>query len=165
MSCCVWRISAELVLALDERLGQPVDSYVNGAQTWLREDGPGAEMLEWRLHPVAGFVRPADVGTHELFEVVALALGTGGVPPAAPEALWDGLEAFPAYADEAADVEPMRLAEVCTSILGLPPEASGMVDHEPIGAAWELAEGRSSIVDALFKQLAGGADPGAGPTG
>ena len=36
----VWTISPELVLALDEQLGLPVDSYVNGSQTWLVEDGP-----------------------------------------------------------------------------------------------------------------------------
>ena len=35
----VWTISPELVLALDEQLGLPVDSYVNGSQTWLVEDG------------------------------------------------------------------------------------------------------------------------------
>lgn len=149
----MWRISEAVVLALDEQLGQPVDSYVNGAQTWLREDGPGGEMLEWRLHPVAGFTRPAGVGTHELFETVALALGTGTEPAAAPGMLWDGLEAFVAYIDEASDIEPMRLAEICTTVLGIAPDASGMVDHEPIGLAWEQAEGRRSIVADLFEQL------------
>jgi len=149
----VWRISDAVVLALDERLGQPVDSYVNGAQTWLREDGPAGEMLEWRLHPVAGFTRPAGAGTHELFETVALALGTGATPVGAPATLWDGLEAFVAYADEAGDIEPMRLAEICTGVLGIAPDASGMVDHEPIGIAWEQAEGRHSILAALFEQL------------
>ena len=152
---CVWRISPALVVALDERLGEPVDAYVNGAQTWLREDGPGGEMLEWRLHPVAGVTRPDGVGTHDLFESVALAVGTGVEPVAAPDRLWDGLEAFVAYDDEAGDIEPMRLAEVCTAVLGIAPDASGMVEHEPIGVAWELAEGRHSIMDALFEQLGG----------
>jgi hypothetical protein len=152
---CVWRISDAVVVALDERLGQPVDSYVNGAQTWLREDGPAGEMLEWRLHPVAGFARPAGTGTHELFEVVALALGTGAPAPAEPSALWGGLEAFVAYTDEATEIEPMRLAEICTAVLGIAPDASGMVDHEPIGVAWEQAEGRHSVIDALFEQLGG----------
>jgi hypothetical protein len=110
-------------------------------------------MIEWRLHPVAGFRRPDDVGTHELFEVVALALGTGATPVAPPERLWDGLEAFPAYPDEAAELEPMRLAEVCTAVLGLAPDASGMVDHEPIGEAWERAAGAASVIDSLFEQL------------
>jgi len=148
-------MSDEVLVALDSRLGQPVDSYVNGAQTWLREDGPGGEMLEWRLHPVAGFRQPTEVGTHELFETVALALGTGSTPVAAAHELWEGLEAFPAYADEASAVEPMRLAEVCTEVLGLVPDASGMIDHEPISAAWEAADGNHSIVAAIFEQLGG----------
>ena len=38
---CVWRVDAALVLALDERLGPPVDSYLNGSQTWLADVGPG----------------------------------------------------------------------------------------------------------------------------
>lgn len=150
---CVWRISDALVVALDERLGAPVDAYLNGAQTWLREDGPGGEMVEWRLHPVPGFRRPAAAGTHELFESVALALGTGGTPVAPPDHLWEGLEAFVAYDDEASELEPMRLAEVCTTVLGIAPDASGMVEHEPISAAWERAGGQHSIVDAIFEQL------------
>jgi hypothetical protein len=128
---------------------------VNGSQTWLREDGPTGQMIEWRLHPVAGFERPGGVGTHELFGAVALAIGTGATPPSPPENLWEGLEAFPAYPDEASQLEPMRLAEVCTNALGMPPDASGMVDHEPIGEAWEHAAGAASIIDALFEQLGG----------
>src|SRR5688500_7847621 len=31
---CVWRISPALVIALDERFGEPVDAYVNGSQVW-----------------------------------------------------------------------------------------------------------------------------------
>ena len=38
---CVWRADAALVLALDEHLGPPVDSYLNGSQTWITDDGPG----------------------------------------------------------------------------------------------------------------------------
>ena len=51
---CVWRASPAVIVALDERFGEPVDAYVNGSQTWLRDDGPGGITLEWRLHPVAG---------------------------------------------------------------------------------------------------------------
>lgn len=154
MPCCVWRISDELVVALDGRLGEPVDAYVNGAQTWLREDGPNGEVLEWRLHPVAGFQRPPAIGTHELFNAVALATGTGATPPAPPQSLWDGLEAFPAY-DDGVELEPLQLAEICTTALGLAPDASGMVDHEPIAAAWEQAAGGHSIMSAIFEQLGG----------
>jgi hypothetical protein len=58
---CVWRADATLVLALDEHLGPPVDSYLNGSQTWITDDGPGDESLEWRLHPVAGYRLPRDL--------------------------------------------------------------------------------------------------------
>jgi hypothetical protein len=152
---CVWRISAELVVALDARFGEPVDAYVNGSQTWLRDDGPGGETLEWRLHPVPGFRRPPDVGTYEVFGAVALALGTGATPPAAPEELWEGLEAFPAYAPDDGDdrPEPVTLAAACTDALGIAPDASGMVDHEPIGTVWESSDGSTSITQALFEQL------------
>jgi hypothetical protein len=152
LPACVWRISDELIVALDGRFGEPVDAYVNGAQTWLRDDGPGEATIEWRLHPVAGFRRPDDVGTYELFAAVALALGTGTTPPAPAGGLWEGLEAFPAYG-EGKEIEPMRLAEACTTALGLAPDASGMVDHEPIGEAWEKAAGDHSIIAAIFEQL------------
>ena len=68
----VWRATPALVIALDERFGEPVDAYVNGSQVWLRDDGPGGITLEWRLHPVAGYVRPKSVGTYEVFSATAL---------------------------------------------------------------------------------------------
>ena len=147
---CVWRSTPELVLALDERFGPPVDAYVNGSQVWLRDDGPGGATLEWRLHPVAGFRRPEQVGTYELFETVADALAAGQPPPAPLERLWGGLEAFAAYGDEA---EPATLAAACTEAVGLPPDASGLADHERIGDDWERSGGAVSIVDALLAQL------------
>lgn len=149
-SSCVWRATPELVVALDERFGAPVDAYVNGSQVWLRDDGPGGATIEWRLHPVASYRRPRSVGTYEVFEVTALALATGSVPPASLEQLWDGLEAFCIDDDE---VEPGRLADACTSALGLAPDAFGLVDHQRIGDEWERSGGAVSIVDALFAQL------------
>src|SRR5438132_1458802 len=131
---CVWTVTSDLVLALDGRLGPPVDSYVNGSQVWLRDDGPGGITVEWRLHPVAGFVAPGDVGPYELFEVVTGALAAGDPPPAPLDRLWDGLEAFAAYGDE---VEPGPLAAGCVEALGLAPDAAGLVDHERIGNEWE----------------------------
>src|SRR5437762_2442167 len=97
---CVWRISPTLVVTLDDRFGEPVDAYVNGSQVWLRDDGPGGATLEWRLHPVAGFERPATLNTYDLFSTIALAVARGDEPAAPVEALWDGLEAFAAYEDE-----------------------------------------------------------------
>ena len=147
---CVWRISPALVVALDERFGEPVDAYVNGSQTWLRDDGPGGVTLEWRLHPVAGFRKPSDLDTHEVFAAVALAIETGTDPPAEPDQLWDGLEAFPAYGD---DVEPAPLASAATDALGLAPDAAGLVDHDRVGDEWERSGGTLSIIDTLLNQL------------
>ena len=56
---CVWRAERlRLVVALDDRFGEPVDAYVNGSQVWLRDDGPGGVTVEWRLHPVAAYRLP-----------------------------------------------------------------------------------------------------------
>ena len=147
---CVWKATPELIVALDGRFGEPVDAYVNGSQVWLREDGPGGMTIEWRLHPVPGFTRPAGIGTYELFSRTALALGTDAEPPAALERLWEGLEAFSAYDEE---VEPAPLAAAATASLGLAPDACGLVDHEHIGDQWEQTGGRISIVEALMRQL------------
>jgi hypothetical protein len=148
---CVWRISAELVAALDARFGDPVDAYVNGSQTWLRDDGPGDIAIEWRLHPVAGYQRPVGIETHDdVFPATALAIGTGAPPPAPPEQLWDGLEAFPAYGDE---VEPAPLAAALTEAIGITPDAVGLVDHQRVGDEWERTGGRTSIVERLLTQL------------
>lgn len=147
---CVWRLRPEVVIALDERFGEPVDAYVNGSQVWLREDGPNATTLEWRLHPVPGFERPPAVATHDLFPSVALALETGEQPVSAPESLWDGLEVFAAYGDE---MEPATLAAAATESIGIAPDASGLVDHDVIADAWEAAGGGISIVHALLDQL------------
>ena len=71
------------------------------------------------------------------------------MPP--PNALWDGLEAFPAYDDE---VEPAPLAAALADALGIEPDAHGLVDHERVGDEWEQSRGTVSIVDALLSQLA-----------
>ena len=147
---CVWRATPALIVALDERFGEPTDAYVNGSQTWLRDDGPGSITLEWRLHPVADYRRPADFDTYEVFSAVALALGTGDEAPVPIESLWDGLEAYAAHGD---DVEPAPLASAVEVALSIEPDASGLVDHTAIGDEWERSHGRISIVDALFAQL------------
>ncbi|HEX2024716.1 MAG TPA: hypothetical protein VHF00_08415 [Acidimicrobiales bacterium] len=147
---CVWRAAPELVIALDDRFGPPVDAYVNGSQVWLRESGPGATTVEWRLHPVPGYRRPDGVDTYDLFEVTAGALAEGRPPPTALDRLWEGLEAFPAYGDE---VEPATLAAACSEELGRAPDAFGLVDHERIGDEWEKTSGGTSIVASLMAQL------------
>ena len=147
---CVWRTSSELLQALDERFGDPLDAYVNGSQTWLLDNGPRQMTLEWRLHPVAGYRRPAGMGTYDVFPLVAQALVAGEVPPAVPEDLWDGLEAFPAYDQE---VEPAPLRAAVVEALGIEPDACGLADHEAIGDAWERSKGRVSVVEALLRDL------------
>ena len=148
--CCVWRATPALVIALDDRFGEPVDAYVNGSQVWIRDDGPGGAALEWRLHPVAAYRRPADLDTHEVFPVTALALADGTALAAPLDQLWDGLEVFPIEGDE---MEPAPLAAAVTEALGIAPDAAGLVDHDRIGEEWEARRGDLSIVDALLKQL------------
>jgi hypothetical protein len=149
---CVWRVTPELVVALDDRFGEPMDAYVNGSQVWHRDDGPGGVTLEWRLHPVAGFERPSTLTTYDLFPATALAVAQGQDPIAPVEALWEGLEAYAAFD---AELEPATLAAATTEALGIAPDASGLADHERIADAWEQTEGRVSIVSALLDQLSG----------
>jgi hypothetical protein len=147
---CVWRVTPELVVALDDRFGEPVDAYVNGSQVWIRDDGPGGIAFEWRMHPVAGFRQPVTVTSYELFSSVALAVARGDEPVAPVEALWDGLEVFAAYGDE---IEPATLASSATEALGIAPDAAGVADHQRIGDDWERSDGRISIIGALLDQL------------
>jgi hypothetical protein len=161
---CVWRVDATLVLALDERLGFPVDSYLNGSQTWIGDDGPGGVGLEWRLHPVASYRSPASLSPYELWEQVVGALSAGadedslalGNEHRTLRSLWDGLECFAAYGD---DLEPAPLAQAATDMLARPPDAVGLVDHERIGTAWEAAKGSISIVEMLLAELKSPAAP------
>ena len=140
---CLWRTTPALVAALDERFGDPLDAYVNGSQTWLLENGPGGMMLEWRLHPKAGYARPDGVDTYAVFRGAA----DGDLDPAA---LWDGLEAFPAY-DAATTLSALRAAAV--DAIGIEPDIAGSVDHESIGDEWEATAGGISIVQRLVAQL------------
>jgi hypothetical protein len=146
----VWRATPALLIALDDRFGEPLDAYVNGSQVWLRDNGPGDVTLEWRLHPVAGYRKPANVDTYEVFATTALALATGEQPPARLDALWDGLEVFAAHGDE---LEPATLCAAATDALGIPPDGSGLVDHGPIGDEWERTGGNVSIIERVLQQL------------
>ncbi len=149
---CVWRVSPEVIAALDERFGEPVDCYVNGSQVWLRDDGPGGIGIEWRLHPVAGYVRPAGVTTYDLWETMVWALRTEAEPPAPLTEVWDGLEGYACDGDE---VEPAPLAAALTEALGVAPDAYGLVDHTAIGDRWEQSLGKVSVIAELLAQLDG----------
>jgi hypothetical protein len=158
----VWTISAELVLTIDEQLGPPVDSYVNGSQTWLvgdDDDDDAPPVLEFRLHPIAGYRTPKGCSHYDIWEGVVAHLSEGGdahsirlgdeVRPLA--GLWDGLECFSAYGEE---LEPPQLAALATEALGCAPDGAGMVDHQLIGDTWERANGNVSIVALILEQLA-----------
>jgi hypothetical protein len=152
----VWTISPELVLALDEQLGLPVDSYVNGSQTWLVEVGPIT--LEWRMHPVAGYRAPSGLSTYDIWETIVAQLSSAADPHALVlgsevrplTSMWDGLECYAAYGE---DLEPQQLVGTATAQLGRPPDRFGLVDHDAIGDAWEHSNGDVSIVSLLLAQL------------
>ena len=157
VAAAVWRISPELVSALDERLGPPLDTYVNGTQTWLTDSGPNEETLEWRLHPVAAYRPPAGMPADELFETVVAQLVDGDPAPLALgrdrrplTSLWDGLECFAAYDD---DLEPAVLARCAVEALGVTPDVCGLADHGRIGAAWERSRGAVSLIALLLEDL------------
>jgi len=149
----VWRITPEIVEALADRLGEPLDSYVNGTQTWLSTDGRSGATLEWRLHPVGGYRLPADTSHYDLWDAVVASLpGAIRFPDEERllEGIWDGLECFAPHDDE---LEPAPLAQAVTETLGVAPDASGLVDHSRIGDEWERSKGAMSIIDALFAAL------------
>jgi hypothetical protein len=158
----LWYPTPRLLLALDEHLGAPVDSYVNGSQTWLTPDGPGEIMLEWRLHPVAGYATPRGTSHYDVWETVVAALSTHAEPETPIHLgdetrqireLWGGLECFTAYGD---DIEPGPLAAAATDALGIAPDRYGLVDHQSIGDAWEHAQGAVDIVELLSAALTNG---------
>jgi hypothetical protein len=152
----VWTISGALVLALEEQLGTPVDSYVNGSQTWLTPAAGDVE-LEWRLHPVAGYRAPRSLSHYDLWEQVVQALTNGTDATALPlgaetrplTSLWDGLECYAPYDD----LEPAVLAGLATDALGLTPDYTGLADHDLIADDWEKSNGNVSLIALLVAQL------------
>jgi hypothetical protein len=155
----LWTISPELVAAIDDRLGAPVDCYLNGAQTWFEEVGPDGVTLEFRLHPVARYATPSGISHYDVWDSVVEQLAAGGDPHALRlgeevrplTGVWDGLECYAAYGDA---LEPPELAARARERLGRAPDRAGMVDHEAIGDAWERARGAVSIVALLLEELA-----------
>lgn len=146
--CCVWLTTPELLASVLATLGDPVDSYVNGSQVWIDDHGPGDVVIEWRLHPVAGYQRPAGMASASVFPDVAL-----GITELNPRELWDGLEAFPAYHDP---VEPAALAKWATARIGFEPTAAGRANHDAIADRWERSGRNTSIVTELITELGGG---------
>ena len=171
-AAAVWLVGPDLLLALDERLGPPGDSYVNGSQVWLTDDGPGGATLEWRLHPAPGFSTPSGLSHYDLWEAVVDQLSVPGrlsgggadepVGSGEPEvltlgsesraitSLWEGLECYAADGD---GPEPAPLSAAAAEALGIAPDRSGLVDHEAIGDEWERSDRAVSIVSLLLAQL------------
>jgi hypothetical protein len=155
----LWAISPELVLAADEHLGPPVDSYVNGSQTWFEDIARDEDLtLELRMHPVARYTTPKGLSHYDLWETIVGHLSLGGDPHAIRlgdevrplTAVWDGMECYAAYGER---LEPDELATLATRCLDRAPDRVGMVDHEAIGDAWERAQGNVSVVALLLEQL------------
>ncbi len=154
----VWRVSPELVRALDERLGPPDDSYVNGTQLWLLDTLDATPTLEWQLHPAPGYRTPKGLSPYEVWDAVTGALATGthasgirlGEEQRGVDGLWDGLECYPPFGD---DLEPATLTGAVTEHLGVAPDAAGLVDHDAIGRAVERDQRGISITEMLLEQL------------
>lgn len=153
LATCVWGLRPELVVALHDRFGVPDEGFGNGIQTWVRSDGPGGMPVQWRLHPRPDFVRPKEVGPHQLFASVAGPAARGETTDLPPEVVWAGLVAGPAYGDE---VDEIELTVRLTEVLGLAPDACGHADLDDLGQAWERSGGRLDVVDRLLAELGGG---------
>ena len=159
IAAAVWTIAPELLAAVDERLGPPVDAYVNGAQTWF-VDCPDDVTLEFRLHPAARYTVPRGLSHHDVLEAVTDLLAVGADPHALRlgeevrtlASCWDGLECYAAYDDA---LEPADLVARARAVLGREPDRAGMVDHDAVADAWEQAGGTASVVALLLEQLAG----------
>jgi hypothetical protein len=158
---CAYRVDAALVELLDARLGPPLDSYVRGWQVWLEEQGPAGEVIEWRLHPPAGFEIPQGVDHHDLFEVVLQGMTEVDDPAAEPFPLgderrrlrevWEILEVFPAHGDP---LSPEQVVEIATRVLERPPDLAGFADHARMGDLFKGRRGDFSVAEALEEQLA-----------
>ena len=159
---CVWRISPDARARARRALGAPVDSYVNGTQTWLTDDGPGGR----RDARVAAPPRrratgsPGELSHYDLWEqVVGAALGERPTPDALVlgtehrtlRSLWDGLECFAAVRRRRSSRRRSRSSPRACS--GVAPDAVGLVDHDRIGAEWERADGTVSLVEMLLAEL------------
>ncbi len=154
----VWRLTPELMRRA-RRAPRPAGRRLRQRHPDLahRPTAPADETLEWRLHPVSGFRPPKGVGPYDLWDEVTGQLAAGADPASLPlgeerrplASLWDGLECYPV--DD--PLEPAPLAAAATTALGIAPDASGLVDHERIGSAWERAKGSISIIALLLEEL------------
>ena len=134
----------DLIVRLRDALDEPIDSYWNGSHTWFGEYL--GHDLEYRLHPVSGFVMPDASRPEDLFELAV----EGNVDP---EHYWEGLEVFPIDDDIETELTGEELSRHIHELLGVAPDACGTVDHDEIGNAYEHATGNVSIVSLLLEQI------------
>lgn len=131
----------DLLKHLNDTFGEPVDSYWNGSHTWFTEEDD--LLVEWRMHPVTGFVTPEASRPEELFTMAI-------EDEVDPLHYWEGLEVFPV--DEHT-YDETTFSQYCEEKLGIAPDLCGLVDHETIGNAYERTQGKVSIVQMLLDQL------------
>ena len=129
-STTVWTISPELVLALDEQLGPPVDSYVNGSQTWLVGDDATTSRSNAGCIRSPGTGRPRRCSHYDIWEAVVAQLSrrrrsARAAPrrrsPAARRVCGTGSSASPPTATTSSRAQ---LAALATAALGRPPDRS-----------------------------------------
>lgn len=153
---CLFRVDRELIEALDGRFGPPLDSYVMGWQVWLEPAGDEDVVLEYRLHPPAGFSLPEDLHPEDLWDRVTGAIVREEDPPILGgeprrlEEIWVLLEAYPAFGDP---VEPEQVRAWAEEALGRPALVAGYVDHRRLGKRWERRPGRFDLPGALLEEL------------
>ena len=100
--------------------------------------GPGGETLEWRLHPVSGFRPPRGVGPYDLWDEVTGQLASGATTRRRCRSATTAARSHRCGTASSATrsttrLEPAPLAAATTEVLGIAPDAAGLVDHERIG--------------------------------
>lgn len=129
---------------LHKRLGDPVDSYWNGAHTWFDEPEIWGDIrVEFRLHPVIGFVMPEASRPEELFDLIL-------EEKVDVTHYLEGLEVFPVDENDLSIEEFKNYIE---EKIGFEADFAGFVDHEEIGNTYEQSGGKISIISALVEQL------------
>ena len=149
-SACVWRATPAVIVALDERFGEPVDAYVNGSQTWLRDDGPAASRSSG-----ACTRSPATASPRTSTRTRCSPRSRSPSRPATSHRRRSSRcgTASRCSPRTATRSSLRRSAAAAEAALGIEPDRAGLVDHDAIADEWERSRGATSIVDALFAQL------------
>lgn len=163
-------VDRDVVLALERRLGPPIDSYLNGWQVWIEPMAAdeGAPELECRLHPPVGFTQPRGLSHHDLWDEVVAQLADGaehlrlGDEQRHLRDVWTLLEVFPAFGD---DVTVTDLGSWAERELGVTALGSGQVDHARLGGRFRRRGHDFDLAGALRAALTAGGGPDGGAGG